>query len=191
LFGLFKINIKLFSDAVLWFLVLNINNRIYPTLSGGEILLNQLLIFNVFILFTKENKNILNSYLIILHNIGVAAIITQVCFIYLFSGIAKLSDESWMNGTAIIETLSISHFSNSFLQSNLRSITWMLIIANYVVIAFQLLFPIGAFIKKSKKVFIVIGVTMHLFIIFTIGLVSFGFIMMLPYIYFWPNKNKD
>src|SRR5436190_7779421 len=37
------------TDLFIWLMMLNLHNGIYPTLTGGDLLLNQLLFFNVFL----------------------------------------------------------------------------------------------------------------------------------------------
>jgi hypothetical protein len=74
---------------------------------------------------------------------------------------------------------------------NAEKLSWLFIALNYVVLAYQLLFPVLVWIKKIKKPFLILGILMHLYIAFVIGLVSFGFVMILPYIYFWPNSTAE
>lgn len=189
--GLFKLRIAVFTDLLLWFLVLNIHNRIYSTMSGGEILMDQLLFFNAFIWYSPVSSRALSAYQIILHNFGSLAVITQVCFVYFFSALAKIQNDSWMNGTAVLETLQIAHYSTPFLSRTVVSFPWLFIVLNYLVLLYQLLFPLLVWVNKIKKPFITIGILMHLFIIFGMGLVTFGAVMILSYIYFWPVKEKS
>jgi len=115
---------------------------------------------------------------------------TQICLVYFFSALAKLHDENWLNGTAVLMTSQVDHFSLPIISNNAARFTFLLVFLNYLVLFYQVLFPIVIWIKKIKKTFIVIGILMHLYIAFVMGLVSFGLIMILPYIYFWPEKKK-
>ena len=188
--GFFKLRIYL-TDFLIWFIVINIHNRIYPALTGGDYLLNQLLFFNIFIsgkyILKNDWKNQIKKCL---HNLGVFAIMTQICLVYFFSALAKLHDENWLNGTAVLMTSQVDHFSLPIISNNAARFTFLLVFLNYLVLFYQVLFPIVIWIKKIKKTFIVIGILMHLYIAFVMGLVSFGLIMILPYIYFWPEKKK-
>ncbi|MDX2174233.1 MAG: HTTM domain-containing protein [Bacteroidota bacterium] len=171
------------TDFILWILILNINNNLYPTLTGGDYLLNQFLFFNCFLAFEK-NKN---YFKIPLHNFASIAIVIQICLVYFLSALAKLNSAEWLDGLAISETLQVKHYSLNILlltkQNTLNSII------NYMVLFYQLLFPIIIWFKKVKKPFLIIGIVMHLFIAFGMGLMSFGFIMILAYIYFYDFKN--
>ena len=189
--ALLKFRIHFVFDLVIWWIVLNIHNKIYPTLTGGDYLLNQLLFFTIFItdkFNSGEDKK--GQIVKCLHNFGVLAIMIQVCIVYFFSAITKLTDANWLNGTAIIMTSQVDHFSLPFVSDLAKNSGWLFVIMNYIVLIYQALFPLVVWIKKIKKPFIIIGVLMHLYIAFIIGLVSFGLIMILCYIYFWPEKKK-
>jgi hypothetical protein len=113
----------------------------------------------------------------------------QVCIVYFFSAVTKLTDESWMNGTAVFQTSQINHYSLPWFTQHSSGLRPLFIFLNYLVLGYQLLFPIVVWIKKAKKVFLIIGILMHLYIAFVMGLVSFGLVMILCYIYFWPQKK--
>jgi hypothetical protein len=57
------------------------------------------------------------------------------------------------------------------------------------VLGYQLLFPVLVWIKKIKKMFLLLGILMHLYIAFVMGLVEFGSVMIISYIIFWPIKK--
>jgi hypothetical protein len=189
--GFFKLRIPFLTDLLLWILVLNIHNRIYPTLSGGEILLNQLLFFSAFLSMKFDaSKNTGPAFFKIIHNFANIGLILQICFVYFFSSLAKMQDEEWMNGTALGTTLQALHFSTNYWAWAAITFPAFFVFLNYTVMAYQFLFPVGIALKKIKRSFILIGVLMHLFIAFAMGLMSFGAIMIISYIYFWPFKEK-
>lgn len=189
--GLFEFRIIILTDLLLWFLVVNIHNRIYSTLTGGEVLMNQLLFFNAFIAFASKKPSSFSTYQNILHNFGSFGVILEVCFVYFFSALAKLQNESWVSGNAIIETLQVAHYSTPFLSKAVITLPWLFVALNYVVLAYQLFFPVLVWIKRIKRPFIIIGILMHLFIVFGMGLVTFGSVMILTYIYFWPLQEES
>jgi hypothetical protein len=171
------------SDFILWLLVMNIANKVYPTLTGGDYLLNQFLLFNCFLAFEK-NKN---NFKIALHNFASIALIIQVCLVYFLSALAKLNNTEWLDGSAISTTLQVQQYSLELFSHTKQNI--LNTIVNYVVLFYQLFFPVVIWFKKIKKPFLMIGVLMHLFIAFIMGLMSFGFIMILAYVYFYDFKN--
>jgi hypothetical protein len=184
IFNLLLPRIYFIADFVLWLLVLNLHNRIYPALSGGDYFTNQLLFFNCFIAarsFRQEN-------IIPLHNLGVVAIIVQVMVVYLVSAIAKIGDPLWRSGEAIGIIMQLQHFSwqpangNPFLTPLFFPLAW-------AVIIYQLFFPALLLLKKLKKMVLAIGIVMHLYIALIMGLVTFGTIMLICYLFFWPVKQ--
>ncbi len=195
IFSLFKNRIYLLFDFLIWFFVLNIFNKIYPTLTGGDYLLNQLLFFNIFISdkFTSHTVPLFmekkNKMKICAHNFSVLAVIIQICLVYFTSAITKLGNMDWRHGKAVIMASEVNHFTLPFISHNIDSIAILLVFFNFLVLIYQLLFPLLIWVNKIKKPFIILGILMHLYIAFVMGLVSFGLIMILTYIYFWPAKE--
>ena len=173
---------------IVWFCIVNINNNVYITLSAGDYLFQHLLFFSIFLSDGKEKSTPLKSGIdISFHNAGMIALRLQVCIVYFYAAYAKLLDQDWMNGTAVNGTFSAHEFSMPFLyQSN--GLTG--IVLGYLVIGYQLLFPLVVWMKKIKKWFLLIGVLQHLFIAFVIGLPSFGFIMIIAYAVFYAPRTK-
>ena len=171
-------------DFILWLIIINLNNKVYPTLTAGDYLLNQFLFFNCFIAFFQSELALKK----VLHNFGSLAIIIQLCLVYFLSALAKLNDHQWLNGTAIATTLQVHHYSIDFFY-NIKQNMFSSIIT-YSVLFYQLFFPILIWFKKIKIPFLIIGVIIHLFIAFVMGLTSFGFIMILGYVYFYNFKNN-
>jgi len=179
------------GDALIWLLTVNLHNRLYASLSGGDYLLNQLLFFNCFLsaryAITNSSRNAAKVFL---HNLGVVLIIAQINFTYILSALAKLGDPLWLSGRAVLSISQVQHYA---LFSMPKFPDLLYIILNYVVLLYQCLFPIMIWLKPVKKPFIIIGIGMHLYIALVMGLVSFGLIMISGYIFFWPfsTSQKD
>ncbi len=177
-------------EFIIWLLIINIHNKIYTTLTGGDFLLNQFLFFNCFLSKKfDENLSWQNSLSKCIHNFGVIAIIIQIQLVYLIAGIAKLNSSDWLNGTAVLQLNNIEHFnlfSFSFIASG-----FMGYFINYFVLLYQLLFPVLIWIDKIKKPLLLLGILMHLYIAFVTGLVGFGIIMIIAYVFFWPFKKQS
>jgi Vitamin K-dependent gamma-carboxylase len=187
-----KLRLHFIFDFIIWLTVINVHYKLYPTLSAGEYILNQLLFFNCFISdnFIK-NEATLSRINVAMHNFAISAVIVQMCFVYFFSSIAKLGDESWINGSAVLMTMQTNHFSIPFITLNAESLTPIFIFLNYASLIYQILFPFVVWIRKVKIPFLVIGILMHLYIAFVMGLVTFSLIMIIGYIYFWPERNMQ
>jgi len=189
LLNLFTTRFHFITDFLLWFLVINLHHRIYPALTGGDNLVNQFLFFNCFLSATFLIQTSWKSELkICFHNIALVAIIIQVCLVYFLSALAKLSDTEWRGGSALIAISQIRHFSLFSSPGSDKTLEPVLIFLNYVVLFYQLLFPVLIWVKRIKKPLLILGILMHVYIAFVMGLVSFGFIMILAYVFFWPDK---
>lgn len=191
LLQLFTRKFSFVVNFILWLLMINIHNRIYPTLTGGNNLLNQFLFFNCFLSATfLKDEQWQTQLKIAFHNLGLLAIILQICLLYLFSAVAKFSDPEWLSGQAITTICQIARFSLFSSPAYINSWKPILVFINYLVLFYQLLFPAFIWFSKIKKPFLIMGIIMHLYIAFFMGLVSFGFVMMLGYVFFWPVKTS-
>ncbi len=189
--GLFAKRYARLIAIVCWFLLTNINNAIYTTLSGGDFLVQQLLFFNTFLSsgmsIKKENLFDLDKAI---HNTGVLALKIQICLVYFISGVIKILDVDWQSGDAISQIFLIKDFGFPMMYEKLYQHVGILKVLTYFILGYQLLFPLLIGWKKIKKPFIVIGVIQHLYIAFIMGLPTFGCIMIIAYsIFYFPNLS--
>ncbi len=186
LIGLLKKS-NYFTNLCLWLLVINLSNALYPTLTAGDYLLNQLLLFNVFFSTSTTKSVALNDMKTALHNTALIGIKLQLCLAYFLAGWFKLIDDSWMSGMAVYQTFQIQEYSTAFLQALPLSICKVL---NYSTIVYQLLLPFLIWIRPLKIYLLGFGLLQHLCIAFGMGLFSFGIIMIICYILFLKYDNK-
>lgn len=181
------------SDLLIWLITLNLHNRVYSTLSGGDFLLNQFLLFNCFLSYRQNPVVTKPGQLnVFLHNLSSIAIIVQLSLAYLLSGLAKLTDASWLGGQAIAITSQIKHVALYSFPGNLSPTNWVFTFTAYLVLFYQLSFPVFVFISPVKKTFLILGIAMHVYIALVMGLPWFSATMVMGYIYFWPlNKSKS
>jgi hypothetical protein len=157
--SLIGLRIKFVSDAILWFLVINLNNRVYPTLTGGDSLLSQFLIFNCFLSSSFKNNFLWKDQIkICLHNFSLVALTIQISLLYFLSALAKLNDPEWFSGTAISAVSQIHYFSMFWFFTHSKSLEPLFVILNYGVLFYQLFFPILIWVKKVKKPFLLFGI---------------------------------
>lgn len=169
------------TNLVLWITIVNLNNYLYPTLTTGDYLLNQLLLFNVFFSYKESAIPFIQHCKTILHNIALIGIKTQICIAYVVAGIFKLNDPYWLDGTAISHIIQIPEYSNSFLLSLPVFVCKLM---TYLTIIYQLSFPITMFAMPLKKYAFMVGIMQHLIIAMAMGLFSFGIIMIISYLLF-------
>ncbi len=178
------------ADILIWLLVINLHYKIYASLTGGDYLINQLLFFNVGIgLYSFKVPEKLNFITKILHNGAVIAIITQVCLLYFLSGLAKLIDFNWQSGNALEIISAVEQFKLIETPHQSAISKALLLILNYLILTYQVLFPVLVFNQRIKKIVLIFGIGMHLYIIAFMGLFWFGTIMIMTYVFFWPLKS--
>jgi hypothetical protein len=161
--------------------VMNLTAFLYPTLTAGDYLLNQLLFFNIF--FTKKQSTslIVNDIKTALHNTALFAIKLQVCLAYFLAAYFKIMDDSWITGAAIFQTFQIPEFSNDVLALIPYSVC---VVLTYFTIAYQLSFAFLVWFRPFKIYLFSFGIMQHLLIALGMGLFQFGIIMCICYILF-------
>ncbi len=192
LLSLFFKRMYFFSDLIAWIIVMNVHNKIYQTLSGGDSLLNQFMFFNIVITQQFVNSTTATGQLkLFMHNLGVWGIMIQLCFVYFVSALAKLADAQWLGGTAIATISQIKHFSLNGFPGGFLEAGWLSTFLNYAVLFYQAGFAILVWIKPFKKPLLLFGILMHLYIGIVMGLPMFALIMVLSYVFFWPVSHSS
>lgn len=193
LFSLLNKRSYLFIDLVIYLLVLNLNIRIYTTTTAGESLLVNLCFLSSWL--RKDfaiGHTFYDQLKIVLHNVSFYAIALQVCVVYGYSALAKWYDTDWTSGEAVYLTSKAFHYSRSFIVDHVDSFFSLTVGLTYLVLLYQTLFPFIVWLKPLKKYFLLIGILMHLYIAFVLGLFFFGMIMTLTYVLFYDlEKNKN
>lgn len=184
--GLFRRS-NYISNFILWLSIVNINNFLYPSLTSGDHLLNQLLFFNIFLSAKNARNAVINDIQTALHNGALISIKIQVCLAYSLAALYKLTDAGWLQGNAVYETFQIHEYSSAFFASFPKVICTVL---SYLVLAYQLLFPIIIWQRPFKIYVLSLGMIQHLIIAFGMGLFSFGWIMIICYILFLKYDYK-
>jgi hypothetical protein len=174
------------TNVLLWLIVTNLTNFLYPTLTAGDYLLCNLLFFNCFFI-PKESFNVaLNDIKTAIHNTSLIAIKLQVCLAYFIAAYFKITDASWLEGYAIYQTFQIPEFSNSFLESLPYSFFFDL---TYLTMIYQMSFSFLVWFRPFKIYLFSFGIMQHLLIAFGMGLFGFGIIMTICYILFLKYDN--
>ncbi len=176
------------TNALLWLVMLNMNSFLYSTLTAGDYLLNQLVFFNIFFSAQPSAKPFLNDTKTAFHNMALAGIKIQICFVYFITAWFKLTDPLWLNGTAVSHIFQIPEYSSPLLLS---LPFWFCLILNYATIVYQLLFPVLIWFRRFKIWFFAFGIFQHLLIALAMGLFSFGMIMIMCYILFLKYDDTE
>lgn len=104
----------------------------------------------------------------------------NVCIVYFYAGIAKMSGTTWWNGNAIWKSLnlwsanSIFQFDYSWLAEN----AYILTILGWGVLIIEVLYPIFIWIPKTRKIWLTSTLLMHIGIGLLLDLYFFASFMM-------------
>jgi hypothetical protein len=107
----------------------------------------------------------------------------QVCIIYGYSGLDKLKGTRWWDGSAFWDVLSaggLQRFDMSFVAHAPIVIATVV----YVVLIWEVYFPVLVWLPRVRLPMLAFGVAMHLGIFVFMNLPSFGFLMIANYVLF-------
>ena len=171
------------SSIMVYFFTVNLFLKGAIVFTGGEVLVNFLLFYMMFIHQPKKGGKF-EVIQTALNNAFYVIILIQICVLYFFSCWYKLYDDNWLSGNAIMYVSRIDHFSSSSMKWLFAENETLSMIATYITLLYQGLFPILVWFKKLKTPLLAIGVILHLGIAFFMGIFTFGFIMVICYILF-------
>ena len=107
----------------------------------------------------------------------------QVCVIYGFTGLWKLQDVHWRDGSALHYVLSNTRFRRFPIDLPPWSAE-LLTVATYVTLGWELLFPVMVLWPTTRRMALVLGVLMHVGMLVTMELGPFPFVMLGSYLAF-------
>lgn len=197
--GIFRFLPKI-SSIMIYFFTVNLFLKGHLLFTGGEVLVNLILFYLMFIQksnkynarinwsITRNERIELSFMQNLLNNIFFSAILIQICIVYFFSSFYKLMDDHWLSGEALMYISRIDVFSSGINRFLFADNLILAMIATYIVFAYQILFSAMVWVKKIKGFYLLLGMIIHLGIAFGMGLFTFGIIMCLVYI---PFLNDD
>lgn len=174
-----------FSAILIYFSTANLFIKGGLFFTGGEVIVNILLFYMIFMSKNKEKSPIQNM----VNNTAYYALLIQVCILYFFSSFFKLYDQNWLDGMALQYVSEISFYSTGWFHDITHLSSIISKVATYSVLLYQGLFPIVVWIKPIKIPFLIFGIILHLGIAFGMGIFSFGVIMIITYLLFLDSSH--
>jgi len=186
---LFNISTNKFTYVLFYLLSSNLQVPIAYGLDGGNNLAN--ILFLYLLIFDWSDLKCLDiktrEYTTF---IAFSLTVIQVCLVYLVAGFSKVEGDLWQNGTALYYIMQIPQYYTPYLSDLALQSDIILVLGNYATIIFQLYFPI-IFFKPVKRIWISIGILLHISISLVLGLLQFGALMSIVYILFFDQKWID
>lgn len=127
-------------------------------------------------------------------NIATRLIQLHMCVIYFFAAIGKLQGASWWEGTAL--WLALSNYEYQSLDMTwLASCPVLLELATHVTVFWELSYPALIWPRWTRPLMLALALPIHLGIAFTMGMITFGLIMLVGNLAFlspqlWQRLRK-
>ncbi len=109
----------------------------------------------------------------------------QLCVVYFFSGLTKLREGAWWNGTALKEAL-LSYDKAGMDIAFLLSLPVIAGVLTCFIVLFEIYFPVLIWIPRLRSPLLILGVLFHILIAISFGLYFFSLIVMCAYVLFCP-----
>jgi hypothetical protein len=175
-------------SILIYFFTINIDNRVYVILDGGNNLIHLFLIYFILI-DPSRKKEELNPRLMqrmsnAFTNLAFLMCQLQVVMMYLISGLSKVGGVLWQNGTALYYTLQVDEYTHPFAKSLISRYAILTVLGSYLTLIYQVAFPWLVWNKKVRPWLLTIGSMIHLQISFVMGLFMFGFAIAVAYLSF-------
>ncbi|MFT3765948.1 MAG: HTTM domain-containing protein [Minicystis sp.] len=180
------------TALVVWFTTINIHHRASSITDGGDNLAWLLLFYLLFVNTSGKPTGLRRSPLarnlvVAASNAGIFLCRWQVAVVYFTASLLKLQGELWQNGMALYYILQNETFSHPVFGRFVVDHVWLAVAGTYATVAFQLAFPWLVWFRRVRPYLLVAGVLLHLGILFVMGLFTFGLIMCISYVVWFPD----
>ena len=109
----------------------------------------------------------------------------HMCIVYLFAGTGKLAGVTWWNGEAVWGTLA-SYEYQTFDMTWICEALWLVNLLTYATVAWEVSYSFLIWPKLTRPMILVAAVFVHIGIGFTMGMMTFGLIMLFGNLAFVP-----
>jgi hypothetical protein len=174
-----------FSSVLIWIMAIYIDGLFARVADGGNNI-NHIILFYFFLINESENSEIE----VFLRKIFKCVVIFQISIMYMTAGLYKTLSPQWQNGTALFYVVTSAEYSTGFWRSLFGLCHPIFyVVPNYLIILYQLSFPLSLLNKRLKYAYLLFGACMHLSIAFIVGLPNFALYVIALYPIFLSEAN--
>ncbi|TGN73921.1 hypothetical protein E5083_24355 [Streptomyces bauhiniae] len=112
------------------------------------------------------------------HNLGVLMVATQICMVYVVSGLYKVMGEEWQDGTALFYIMRVAEFELPGWSHLVYENDVLVVLGTYGTVAFLVYFPLGVLVPALRPWAAAASICFHLSIGFFMGLTGFALTMI-------------
>lgn len=183
-------------SILIYFVCINLDNKAYVILDGGNNLMHLMLIYLIFMNPSHGSppaaspgfwKSLDNGF----SNAAFLMARLQVVIVYLVSGLGKVAGELWQNGTALYYTLNVDEYTHPFAKNLVTQYPVLTVTGTYLTLLYQVAFPWLVWNRKLRPYLLTIGTLIHLQISFVMGLFMFGFAIAVAYLSFTTDNVAE
>ena len=129
-----------------------------------------------------------------LNTIATRLIQVHLCIVYLFAGLGKLQGTTWWNGEAVWGTLASYEYQTIDLTW-MSEAMWLVNLLTLLTVAWEVSYAFLIWPRLTRPVFLAIAAIVHLTIGLSMGMLTFGLIMLYANAAFiepsWLRRNKQ
>ena len=112
-----------------------------------------------------------------LANVSIRLMQVHLCVVYLFAGMGKLQGDMWWNGQAIWGAVANYEYQTIDLTW-LSEHMWLVNLVTYSALIWEVTYPFLIWPKLTRPIFITMAILVHLGIGLSMGMLTFGLIMV-------------
>lgn len=113
-----------------------------------------------------------------LHNLGVVAIASQMCLVYVVSGLYKVQGRMWQDGTALFYVLRVPEFTFPGVSHFVYDNDFLVVAGTYITVFFLVYFPLGVLVPALRPWAAAMSISFHIAIALFMGLTGFALTMI-------------
>lgn len=113
----------------------------------------------------------------VLNTIAVRLMQLHLCIVYLFAGLGKIQGTTWWNGQAVWGTIASYEYQTLDLTW-MSEHMWLVNLLTYATVAWEVSYPFLIWHRLTRPLFLLIAVVVHLSIGLSMGMLTFGLIML-------------
>ena len=189
---------KWFIDVLFFIALLNLQLRNQFILDGSD---NVILVSLPFIILASRGSKFLYNWprfkfeeghiMDFIRSLATIGFIVQICIIYFSTGLVKANIDVWNQGIANYYILQLHEFEATKWNILLAHNHLFVKLTTYGTLVFEILFPIAILYRKTKYLWLVIGVLFHLGIWIFMKIDVFPWIMIATYFVFITDEEYD
>lgn len=181
----------LFSQILVTWATLNLDNRAHAILDGGNNLIHLFLLYLPFLLLSTKVSSLFKNTRIFISNYAFLICRLQLVTVYLCAGFSKITGDLWPQGVALYYTMNVREYGHPLIAQLFDQSNLILVFATYATVIFQVSFPFLIWNRTLRPLYLAGGTLLHLGIAFGMGLTSFGFAMCASYFIFYTDNRAE